>query len=300
MAGENPTTLPAKTPEQIKAESDAALKAALGITKAMINAYPELQAIFDLWNAGKEAQAKAAFLNTNFFKNNNETVRERLTAKANQPGAYAKNLEDYKIKTRKRLATAGVKIDEATFTNLIDNAYTTGMSDDQVDQYIIAHGLTGKIGGTTGGDVADLQAYARSFGVGSYFDKAYWSQKSTDLFAGNTTTDDIQADIRSKAASAFPAYAQQINNGVSVDAIASAYKGSIASILEVDPDSITYDNKYLKQALQTVDTNGQPVTKPIWQFEKELRQTKDWEYTNNARDTIDNLSLKVLRDWGLA
>jgi hypothetical protein len=294
------TTLPAKTPAEKKAESDAALAAALGITKAMINTYPELQAVFDLWNAGKEAQAKAAFNNTNFFKNNNQTVRERLTAQANQPGAYAKNLEDYKIKTRKRLVTAGVKIDDATFTNLVNNAYTTGMTDDQVDQYIIAHGLTGKIGGTTGGDVADLQAYARSFGVGGYFDKAYWSQKSTDLFAGNTTSDDIQADIRSKAASAFPAYASQINNGVSVDAIASAYRGSIASILEVDPDSITYDNKYLKQALQTVDANGQPTTKPIWQFEKELRQTKDWEYTNNARDTIDNLSLKVLRDWGLA
>lgn len=300
MAGENATTLPAKTPAEKKAESDAALAAALGITKAMINTYPELQAVFDLWNAGKEAQAKAAFNNTNFFKNNNQTVRERLTAQANQPGAYAKNLEDYKIKTRKRLVTAGVKIDDATFTNLVNNAYTTGMTDDQVDQYIIAHGLTGKIGGTTGGDVADLQAYARSFGVGGYFDKAYWSQKSTDLFAGNTTSDDIQADIRSKAASAFPAYSQQINNGVSVDAIASAYRGSIASILEVDPDSITYDNKYLKQALQTVDANGQPTTKPIWQFEKELRQTKDWEYTNNARNTIDNLSLKVLRDWGLA
>jgi hypothetical protein len=294
------TTTPAKTPEQIKAEKDAALAAALGVTKAMLNTYPELQAIFDLWDAGKEAQAKAAFFNTNFYKNNNATVRERLTAQANQPGAYAKNLEDYKIKTRKRLVTAGIKIDEAAFSTLVNTAYTTGMSDDQVDQYIIAHGLTGKIGGTTGGEVADLQSYARSFGVGAYFDKAYWSQKSTDLFAGSTTAQDIEADIRSKAASAFPAYADQINNGVSVDAIASAYKGSIASILEVDPDSITYDNKYLKQALQSVDDKGQPMTKPIWQFEKELRQTKDWEYTNNARDTIDNLSLKVLRDWGLA
>ena len=291
---------PAKTAEQKKAESEAALATALGVTKAMIDTYPELQAVFDLWNSGNEAQAKASFLNTSFYKNNNQLVRERLTAQANQPGAYAKNLEDYTIKTRKRLTSAGVKVDEATFKNLVNTAYTTGMSDDQVDQYIVSHGLTGKIGGQTGGDVAALQSYARSFGVGAYFDKAYWSQKSTDLFAGSTTTQDIEADIRTKAASAFPAYADQINNGVSVDAIASAYKGSIASILEVDPDSITYDNKYLKQALQSVDDKGQPMTKPIWQFEKELRQTKDWEYTNNARDTIDNLSLKVLRDWGLA
>ena len=162
MAGEREaTTLPAKTPAEKKVESESALAEALGVTKAMLNTYPELQTVFDLWNSGKEAQAKAAFLNTSFYKNNSKTVRERLTAQANQPGAYANNLDDYTIKTRKRLTTAGVKIDEKTFKTLVDNAYRTGMSDDQVDQYIIAHGLTGKIGGTTGGDVAALQSYAR-------------------------------------------------------------------------------------------------------------------------------------------
>jgi hypothetical protein len=55
----------------------------------------------------------------------------------------------------------------------------------------------------------------------------------------------------------------------------------------------------LRRALQyTVD--GKPAVKPLWQFEKELRSTVEWEYTNNARDTIDSLSLKVLKDWGLA
>ena len=39
---------------------------------------------------------------------------------------------------------------------------------------------------------------------------------------------------------------------------------------------------------------------PIWQFEQELRNDPRWEYTDNARATVDSLSLKVLRDWGMA
>lgn len=103
-----------------------------------------------------------------------------------------------------------------------------------------------------------------------------------------------------KSASAFPAYAEQINNGVSVDSLASAYKGSISTILEVDPDSVTYNNPYLRRALQAVGADGKPTVVPVWQFERDLRSTKEWEYTDNAIAYTDNVSMKVLRDMGLA
>ena len=74
----------------------------------------------------------------------------------------------------------------------------------------------------------------------------------------------------------------------------------MSSILERDVDSITYDDPRLRQALQYIGADGKPSVKPLWQFEKELRSTPEWGYTNNARDTIDSLSLKVMRDWGLA
>ena len=103
-----------------------------------------------------------------------------------------------------------------------------------------------------------------------------------------------------KSASAFPGYADQINNGVTLDAISSAYKGAMASILEIDADSVTYSDPRLRRALQSVGPDGKPITKPLWQFERELRSTKEWEYTDNARDTMDSMSMKVLRDMGLA
>jgi hypothetical protein len=73
----------------------------------------------------------------------------------------------------------------------------------------------------------------------------------------------------------------------------------MANILERDADSITYDDPRLRAALQYVGTDGKPSTKPLWQFEKELRSSPEWQYTNNARNTIDSLSLKVMQDWGM-
>lgn len=280
---------------------DESLGKALGISRSMLVMFPELQPVFDLLAEGKDTQAEQLFYGTDFYKNNIGTVQSRLASKAQQPGAYAKLLEDYKLKTKKRLSQLGVRgMSGSDFDELAQLAYDTGMSDTQVDQWITQHNKLGAVGGTTGGDIADLQSYARSFGVSGYIGKDYWANKSTSLFSGDITSEDIKTDIRNMAASAFPGYADQIRNGVTVDAIASAYKGAIANILEVDPDSVTYDDPHLKQALQAIGPDGKPIVKPLWQFEKELRATKQWEYTNNARDSLDTLSLKVLRDMGLA
>ncbi len=120
------------------------------------------------------------------------------------------------------------------------------------------------------------------------------------MFTGQTTTDDIQAEIRATAASAFPGYADQINNGISVDAIGSAYKGAMATILERDADSITFEDPILRSALQYIGPDGKPSVKPLWQFEKELKSRPEWEYTNNARDTMDSLTLRVFQNLGIA
>jgi hypothetical protein len=223
-----------------------------------------------------------------------------LAAKANQTGAFNKNLDAYRLATRKRLVQQGVTLNDATFNEVTQMAYENGMNDDQVDAFLISTGKIGKLGGEPLGNISTLKSYANSFGVSGLLNGAYWDDKTRKLFDGTTTIDDIKAEIRDQAASAFPAYAGQIQNGTSVDSIASSYKATMANILEVDADSITYDNPYLRRALQNIGPDGKPSVKPLWQFEKELRSTPEWEYTNNARTSIDSLSLKVLKDWGLA
>jgi len=297
------------TAEQMAAQAAAAAKNAASAnpevaeTIQMILALKgidtQLEAAWQAWLKGDVDGMYAAVLKSNFYRNNNATARQRLQAKQSQPGVYADGLDKYKLATRKSLVNAGLKMDAKLFEGLAATAYDSGMSEDQLKELIVTSNLVTGYGGQVLGDTADLKSYANSFGVGKYLDEKYWAQKSQDLFLGRTTTEDIEDEVRKLAASAFPGYADQINAGISVDSLASAYKGAIASTLEIDPDSVTFEDPRLRAALQYVGPDGKPAVKPIWQFERELRMTPEWELTNNARNTVDNLTYKALSDMGL-
>jgi hypothetical protein len=274
-----------------------------GISEALLNdpIYgEELGAVYAFFKSNNIGAALDALFKTKYYTTLSGTVRSRLKEKTTQFEVYKDSLKKYGLASRKRLVSSGIKMSQTEFDRLIEKAYDLGMDDNQLDQFLLTSGKITGFGGNVLGDTSALKNYASSFGVDSYLNKSYWEQKQKDLFAGTTTIDDIQEEIRMKSASAFPAYAEQINNGVSVDSLASAYKGAISTILEVDPDSVTYNNPYLRRALQAVGSDGKPTVVPVWQFERDLRSTKEWEYTDNAIAYTDNVSMKILRDMGLA
>ena len=267
---------------------------AFGITADLIKQFPELQKVFDLWKAGNTTDAELEYYKTSYYRNLTSNAQARQKKKASQPGVYAQELEAYKLEQKKRLTGKGLSVDDAT----LEDAYLKGLTDNQLDLNVLIVNKGKPIGGSTLGAAQSLKEYADAFGM-SYSQRSLdaWSQ---GIFSGTTTADDVQAQIRRDAASAFPVYADQINKGTSVEALASAYKSSMANILEIDADSITFNDPTLRRALQYIGSDGKPTVKPIWQFETELRQDPRWEKTNNARKTVDSLSLKVLRDFGLA
>jgi hypothetical protein len=267
---------------------------AFGITADLIKQFPELKKVFDLWKAGNTTDAELEYYKTTYYKNLTSNAQTRQKKKASQPGVYAQELEAYKLEQKKRLTARGITVSDAT----LEDAYLKGLSDTQVDLNALIAAKGKPIGGSTLGSVQSLKEYADAFGM-SYSQRSLdaWSQ---GIFSGTTTADDIQAQIRRDASSAFPVYADQINKGTSVEALTSAYKSSMANILEIDADSITFNDPTLRRALQYIGPDGKPAVKPIWQFETELRQDPRWEKTDGARKTVDSLSLKVLRDLGLA
>jgi LysM repeat protein len=267
---------------------------AFGLTAALIAAFPELKAVYDKFLAGDKTQAEIDYYATNYYKNMTDTAQSRSTKKATRPGVYAQELEAYVVAQRSRLAVEGI----ADVSNeTLETAYLSGWTDKQLDLNALGK-VTKALTGDTLGDAQALKQYADAYGM-SYNAMTYdiWTKA---LFAGTTSIEDMKNKIRQDSASAFPVFADQINAGKSLDSLASAYKSSIANILEKDPDTVSWTDPNLRKALQNVDKDGKPILMPIWQFEKNLRSTTEWEYTNNARDTMDSLSLKVLRDWGLA
>lgn len=264
----------------------------LSMLLALANTDPDLKKAWEAYLRDDITSATTFILNSAFYKNNNQTARTRQQAKIDQPGAYAQELDSYKATAKKRLAQAGIAWTSGVEAQ-ITYGFEHGMTDTQVDNLIVSSGNLGKPGGTTLGTIDQLKSYADSFGVTNLFDDNYWAKQSEMLFQGTITADDIQSNIRTTAASAYPGYAEGILNGKSMDIQASAYKNTMATLLELDPNSISWTDPRLRRALQS------PTPVSLYQFEKDIRSLPEWVNTKNARDTIDSLSLKVLQDWGV-
>jgi hypothetical protein len=273
-------------------DTTATISEQIQMITALKDSDPKLQKAYDAFIAGKFDEATALMLDSDFYKNNNQLARTRQTAKKAQPGVYEKDLNAYVLSSKKRLVAAGVKW-TAGIEAQAKNAYNNGMTDNALDDIIVKSTQTGKLGGAIGGDIYSLKGYATSFGVNSLFNDAYWDSKSKGLFAGDTTLEDIQSEIRLLSASAFPAYAANITSGVPLDASTSAIKQSVATLLEIDPESVTYDMPLFKRLI------GGEKQIPIYEAQKIIKSTPEWDKTNNARDSIDSMSYTVLKNWGL-
>lgn len=258
-----------------------------------------LKEVYDLWAAGDETAALNAYFKSNYYLKLGKTAAARYALSKNQPEVYLAEEAAYMSEQKNRLFKVGVRVDDAELNRLLKDAFKGNLTNSQLDSSIaVSTNFGGKFGGTILTQMEELKKTARSYGL-SYTDAKY-NQWGADLFANKITDSEIEKAIQTESASKYPAFSDQIMQGVTVDALASAYKSSMATILEIDPDSIGYNDTTLNKALQYIGPDGKPTSKPLWQFESDLRSDPRWQFTNNARDSVDSLSLKVLRDWGLA
>jgi hypothetical protein len=123
------------------------------------------------------------------------------------------------------------------------------------------------------------------------------NQAQLDSFANRvqdgTDIKTINSEIRGIAGLGMPEKVQKLlSEGVDLDTIYSPYKNVMASILELNPESIDLKDPTLRSAF------GPDKETSIYDFEKTLRKDYRWQYTDNAKRDVSNVALKVLRDFG--
>jgi len=140
-----------------------------------------------------------------------------------------------------------------------------------------------------------LQQLTRNLGLG--YNPQRLEEQALNVISGKETFEQLEYSLRSIAGEAFPAFKDRILAGESITSIASPYVSSMSRILEM-PDSaidISDPNNEIRKALIGNGTNP----KPLWQFEQELFKDARWQYTSNARDTVDRVSMDVLKRFGV-
>jgi hypothetical protein len=83
-----------------------------------------------------------------------------------------------------------------------------------------------------------------------------------------------------------------LDQGLDLDAVYAPYRNTMASLLEINPDSISLNDALLRTAIQG------DKEMPIYDFQRQIRKDNRWQYTNNARNEASDVARTVLRDFG--
>jgi len=118
------------------------------------------------------------------------------------------------------------------------------------------------------------------------------------IVAGQIDENTAYSTIRESAANAFPAYADKIKAGIDLKTLADPYIQSMSNILEIPSSAIDLFDPKVRSAMSFTLPDGKVGAKSIYDFEKDLRQDDRWQYTNQARKEVADVTLKVLRDFG--
>jgi len=210
---------------------------------------------------------------------------------------YGRGLKDLKDAIETARLAAGAELTDVEVNALAQEAYDKGLDRERnsfnafLDQKF-KFGATGAKG-KAGEQLADLQKVAAANGLD--LQKAFGTQLPT-WFASINKGESIETykkQIRDVAKIGMPQnIASLLDNGIDLDAIYSPYKNVMASVLEINPESITLSDPLLRSAI-----TGEKEL-PIYEFQRQLRKDTRWQYTNQAKEEVSDVALKVLRDFG--
>jgi hypothetical protein len=210
---------------------------------------------------------------------------------------YGRGLKDLKDAIETARLAAGAELTDLEVNTLAQEAYDKGLDRERnsFNAFLDSKFKFGATGakGKAGEQLADLQKVAAANGLD--LQKAFGTQLPT-WFASINKGESIETYkkmIRDVAKIGMPQnIATLLDNGIDLDAVYSPYKNVMASVLEINPESITLNDPVLRSAI-----TGEKEL-PIYEFQRQLRKDSRWQYTNQAKEEVSDVALKVLRDFG--
>lgn len=273
------------------AETTDTARSKFGIGEALFN-HPiygkEIKAIFELWKAGKTAEAEDAYFKSAWGKLDKD-AQDRLVLSLENDKLYKERLRTWKIGIKRRLAAQGLKADDAT----LDKYYLDGVDDEAIIDDLTS-GITAKgAAGEAASALDTLRATARANGFNLEKDFGLQLDGWLQRIARGESVDDFNRVIRQQAKLGLPEkVGALVDEGLDLANIYAPYRNRMAALLEVTPDAISLDDPLLRSAY------GQDKEMSIYDFQRSIRKDPRWQYTDNAREEVSNVALQILRDFG--
>lgn len=276
-----------------------------GFVLGLINSNSELRKLFDKAVKGKWDPSKfqAELRDTKWFKTHSQTELQYLVKRFGDPATAKEEYNQANIRVKQLGSQLGLTWDAANNKRLATwsyNAVAKGWTDEQLryemGKYISFAGDSWN--GQAGEEQEKLHDFAYSMGV--QMSGTWYANASKAIVRGASSEQAYQSEIRKQAKALFPQWGKQIDAGQSVADLANPYLSSMSQILELAPGSISLFDPTVKKALQYKDPKtGENGAKPLWQFENDLRSDPRWKQTQNAQNSLMQVTHQVLSDFGL-
>ena len=295
-------------PLGLQSPNAALLNENYGIAASFLDSDPELKdlyskAVAETWSTD---QFTSALQQTQWWQTHGADARALLQEKNADPAKYSQDVNNEVAKLQEQATKLGVHLSNQGLQSLASTALMLKYNDSQINGILSSYlklSKDGHFSGYAGQVEMGIREYARDMGVP--LTDEYVSNAVQQITAGVDTLQARRAFIQDQAQNTFPAYADQINKGVTVGQIAAPYLGTQAKLWEIDPNKIDLFDPTLRSALMAKQgpeeqTPGAPKVTNLFDFETQLRKDPKWLATNNSRESVMATANKVLGDMGLA
>jgi len=285
--------------------SMASLQSEYPLVAALISSVPELedkykQAIQNQWSTD---QFIAAVQNSTWWATHSDTARQVFALMKTDPATYQQNINNLYAQIQQMSSQLGATMTQAQLHQFAVDALFGGYDQNQamLNQkfaQFVKPTSGNHFGGQAGTYEDQIRQAMRDLGV--FIPESQLDNQIKQIVGGQSSVQTIMAQLRTQAASMYPAYASQINSGMNVSDIASPYIGRAQQLLEMGPGAMNIQTPLVKQALQYMGPDGKPTAMPMYDFENAVRKDPRWLQTDNAQDSFMSNAHRVLQNFGFA
>lgn len=237
-----------------------------------------------------------------FYKNQYEEMRRtaspEMVARLDQTSEYGRGLAFTKQRIADAAKSTGATLDSTQLDMLARQIYDLGYEnkDAMVLSAIrgnIKYTPGGALGGAAGESLRSLEATAAANGIDLQKQFATSLEGWLQNINQGESVETYKQIIRERAKLGLPdKVASLLDKGVDLQTIYDPYRQIMASVLEINPETIKLDNKTLRMAI------GPDREMSLYEYQRALRKDPRWEYTDNARSEVSKAVSQVLQDFG--
>jgi len=228
---------------------------------------------------------------------------------------YQDKINQYKITISSLATQIGLDLTDPGVADylesLAETSYLNAWDEDYIENTIIGNkDIVGKIGGGVYETaVQDLAEYGNLMGftLSEKTIKDYQRRLIGEVTEGGlrtrATPEQIKKEIRDKQALLYPMFADDFAVGRTLWDVTSSQRKVWATLLEKSEDDLDWNDPLWKDGkifTMTDEKTGKIVARPAWDAEKLVKQTDEWQYTENATRLYEGYGIGILNKFGMA